>query len=203
MEHLQPTGAAAPAGKSFLTAMSDEVLIALIAGHDKDAMRVLFLRHSVRTYRFLLRLLGDAAAAEDMVSEVFIEVWRNASGFEGRSRVSTWILAIARFKAASSRRRKSFDQLEEGAVELIADPADDPESAAQKSKCGAILLDCLKELSPAHREILDLIYYHEQSVAEVARIVGVSENTVKTRAFYARKQMAQLMAARGVERACL
>jgi RNA polymerase sigma-70 factor (ECF subfamily) len=203
MKHHQPPGAAAPVGKPFLTAMSDEVLIALIAGHDKDAMRVLFLRHNVRTFRFLLRILGDAAVAEDMVSEVFIEVWRNAGGFEGRSRVSTWILAIARFKAASSRRRKTFDQLEKGTVELIEDPADDPESAAQKSKCGAILLDCLKELSPAHREILDLIYYHEQSVAEVARIVGVSENTVKTRAFYARKQMAQLMAARGVGRACL
>jgi RNA polymerase sigma-70 factor, ECF subfamily len=203
MKHHHLTGAADAVGKSFLTAMSDEILIALIAAHDKDAMRALFVRHNVRTFRFLLRIVGNAAAAQDLVSEVFIEVWRGAGRFEARSKVSTWILAIARFKAASSRRRKPVDQVEDGTVELIEDPADDPESVAQKSKRNAILRDCLKELSPAHREILDLIYYHEQSVAEVARIVGVSENTVKSRAYYARKQMAQLMAARGIERASL
>lgn len=181
--------------------MSDEVLIALIASQDRDAMHVLFVRYHVRVFRFLLRIVGNAAAAEDLANEVFIDIWRHAGRFEARSKASTWILAIAHYKAASSRRRKTFDQLDDGAAEFIEDPADGPEVSAQNNKRGAVLRECLAKLSPAHREVLDLIYYHEQSVAEVARIVGVSENTVKTRAFYARKQMAHLMAARGIEQA--
>jgi RNA polymerase sigma-70 factor, ECF subfamily len=200
MRHHDSTLAAESISRPFLTTMPDEVLIALIAAHDKDAMRVLFTRHNVPVFRFLRRILGDAAMAEDLVSDVFIDIWRHAGRFEARSKVSTWILAIARFKAASARRRKSFEQLDDGAVASIADTTDDPEAAMQRTTCGAVLRDCLKQLSPEHREILDLIYYHGQSVAEVSRIVGVPENTVKTRAFHARKRVAQLMAARGIDR---
>ena len=69
-------------------------------------MQVLFARHQVRVYRFVLRLVGNQAVAEDLISEVFLDVWRQADRFEGRSAVSTWLLAIARFKALSSMRRK-------------------------------------------------------------------------------------------------
>ena len=80
---------------------SDETLVALIAGRDKQALQRLFGRHHVRVYRFALRFLNDEAAAEDTVSEVFIDVWRQAERFEGRSQVTTWLLAIARNKALS------------------------------------------------------------------------------------------------------
>jgi RNA polymerase sigma-70 factor, ECF subfamily len=201
MRHHHPTPAAESAGRPFLTTMPDEILIALIAAQDRNAMRILFTRHNTRVYRFLLRFLGNAAAAEDLVSEVFLDIWRHAGRFESRSKVSTWILAIARFKAAGlRRRRRPCDQIDESAVEAIEDTTDDPELTAQKKKCGTILRECIKQLSPAHREILDLIYYQEQSVADVAQIVGVPENTVKTRAFQARKRIAKLMAARGIER---
>jgi RNA polymerase sigma-70 factor, ECF subfamily len=203
MQHRQPTLPARPVGDSLLTSMSDEILIALIAAQEKPAMRALFLRHKVRVFRFLLRLVGDAATADDLLSEVFIEVWRCASRFEARSKVSTWILAIARYKAASLRRRRRFEPLDDNAVALIEDADDDPETAVQKKNRAAVLGDCLKHLSPAHREVLDLIYYHEQSIPEVARIIGAPENTVKTRAFHARKRIAELMAARGIERAAL
>jgi RNA polymerase sigma-70 factor (ECF subfamily) len=162
-------------------------------------MHALFVRYHVRVFRFLTRLLGDAAAAEDLVSETFIEIWRHAAQFESRAKASTWILGIARHKAASARRQRSFAQLEDGEIESIKDPDDDPEMAAEKSKRNALLRDCLQRLSPAHREILDLIYYHEQSIAAAARIVGVPANTVKTRAHNARKRVAQLMAARGIQ----
>jgi RNA polymerase sigma-70 factor (ECF subfamily) len=202
-QHRHPMVAAEPVNKPFLTEISDEMLIALIAAHDRGAMGALFLRHKVRVFRFLARIVGDAARAEDLTSEVFIEVWRRAGQFQARSKVSTWILAIAHYKAASERRRKSCAQLDDSSIASIPDPLDDPEVAAQKSNCGAILRDCLKQLSPPHREIIDLIYYHGQSIPDVAKIVGVPENTVKTRAYYARKHIAQLMAARGVERAYL
>jgi RNA polymerase sigma-70 factor (ECF subfamily) len=185
--------------KPSAKAISDEALIASIAAHDKNAMHVLFVRHQVRVFRFLTRLLGDAVAAEDLVSETFIEIWRHAAQFESRAKASTWILGIARHKAASARRQRSFARLEDGAIELIKDPDDDPEMVAQKSKRNALLRECLQRLSPAHREILDLIYYHEQSIAAAALIVGVPANTVKTRAHNARRRVAQLMAARGVQ----
>jgi RNA polymerase sigma-70 factor, ECF subfamily len=181
----------------------DETLLARIAAQDAQAMRTLFVRYNVRVFRFLLRILNDAAAAEDLVNEVFIEIWRHAGRFEARSKASTWILAIARHKAASALRRRSFDRLDCGAYESIEDPAADPEFAAQENQRGAILRDCLAQLPPAHRQILDLIYYREQSFSEAARIVGAPRNTVKTRAYHARKRVAQLMAARGMERTCL
>jgi RNA polymerase sigma-70 factor, ECF subfamily len=188
---------------SSVKAISDEALIALIAVRAKNAMRLLFVRHRVRVFRFLLRLVDNAATAEDLVSETFIEIWRQAGRFEARSKASTWILGIARYKALSSLRQRHPDQLDDSVFELVADPMDDPETSAQKNKRAALLRDCLQQLPPAQREILDLIYYHEQSVADVARIIGVPENTVKTRAFHARKRVAALMAERGIERTSL
>lgn len=183
--------------------IADEALVALIAAGDKNAMRTLFMRHSARVFRFLLRIVDNAAAAEDLASETFIEVWRQAGRFEARSKASTWLLGIARHKALSSLRQRRFDQLDDGAFALVADQSDDPETDAQRHSRSAVLRDCLRQLPPAQRALLDLIYYHEQSIADVARIVGVPENTVKTRAFYARKRVAQLMAERGIERASL
>lgn len=204
MKHHQPALAVEAIRAPFLAPIPDEILIALIAAHDRNAMHRLYVRHSTRVFRFLMRLLGDAAAAEDLVSEVFIEVWRHAGQFEARSKALTWILAIARHKVSALRRRlPPCDQVGESAIATLEDPADDPERAAQKQTCGTIIRECLAQLSPAHREVLDLIYYQEQSIAEVAEIVGVPQNTVKTRAFHARKRIAQLIAARGIERLAL
>src|SRR5712691_9273191 len=86
---------------------SDEALIELIAEGDKRAMQVLYARHNVRVYRFIVRLTGNQSLAEDLVSEVFLDVWRQAEGFEAKSQVSTWLLAIARYKALSALRRRS------------------------------------------------------------------------------------------------
>src|SRR6202048_4550295 len=105
---------------------SDQVLVGLIAQGDKGAMQVLFGRHNVRVFRFLMRFVDGEATAEDLVSEVFIEVWRNAGQFEARSQVSTWLLSIARHKALSARRRRSTDELDDDVIELLEDPSANP-----------------------------------------------------------------------------
>jgi RNA polymerase sigma-70 factor, ECF subfamily len=179
---------------------SDEDLIGRIAQGDRLAMQVLFARHQVRLYRFVLRFVRSQSAAEDVVSEVFLDVWRQADRFERRSAVSTWLLAIARFKALSSMRRKPDEELDEETAGAIEDGSDDPEVSVQKKDKGEALRACLQKLSPEHREVIDLVYYHEQSVEDVARIVGIPEATVKTRMFYARKQMSKLLKAAGVDR---
>jgi RNA polymerase sigma-70 factor (ECF subfamily) len=183
-----------------MQATADEVLIGRIASGDRLAMQVLFARHHVRVYRFVLRLVRDESTAEDLISEVFLDVWRQAGRFEGRSAVSTWLLAIARFKALSALRRRPDEELDEEAVAGIEDPSDSPETALEKKDKSAIIRKCLTGLSAEHREIIDLVYYHEKSVEEVALIVGIPENTVKTRMFYARKRLADLLKAEGIER---
>jgi RNA polymerase sigma-70 factor, ECF subfamily len=183
-----------------MQATSDEVLIGRIASGDRLAMQVLFARHHVRVYRFVLRVVRDQTKAEDLISEVFLDVWRQADRFEGRSAVSTWLLAIARFKALSALRRRPDEELDEKAAEAIEDPSDDPEETLAKKDKSAVIRKCLEGLSADHREIIDLVYYHEKSVEEVAEIVGIPENTVKTRMFYARKKLAELLKAAGIER---
>ena len=179
---------------------SDEILIGRIAQGDRLAMQVLFARHQVRVYRFVLRLVGSPAVAEDLISEVFRDVWRQANRFEGRSAVSTWLLAIARFKALSSMRRKPDEELDEEAASAVEDTADDPEITIQKKDKGTALRKCMQALSPEHREVIDLVYYHEKSVEEVAKIIGIPEATVKTRVFYARKKLSELLKAAGIDR---
>ncbi|MBV9968460.1 MAG: sigma-70 family RNA polymerase sigma factor [Xanthobacteraceae bacterium] len=182
------------------TAASDDVLIGRIAQGDRLAMQVLFARHHVRVYRFVLRLVRNEAAAEDLISEVFLDVWRQADRFEGRSTVSTWLLAIARFKALSSMRRKPDEELDEETAATIEDASDSPEISLQKKDKSEVLRGCLQQLSLEHREVIDLVYYHEKSVEEVAEIVGIPEATVKTRMFYARKKLSELLKAAGMDR---
>ena len=120
----------------MMQATSDEALIARIASGDRLAMQVLFARHHVRVYRFVLRLVRDRSKAEDLISEVFLDVWRQADRFEGRSTVLTWLLAIARFKALSALRRKPEEGLDEDAALEIEDLADNPEVTLRR-KTGA------------------------------------------------------------------
>jgi RNA polymerase sigma-70 factor (ECF subfamily) len=177
---------------------SDAALIQSIAAGDRSAMRILFARHNVRIYRFLLRFVADRSTAEDLVSEVFLDVWCQAAKFQGRSLVGTWLLAIARNKALSAMRRRPTEELDEDAAAGIGDPSNDPEATMQNRQKADVLANCLRRLSAAHREVIDLVYYHEKSIDEVAKIIGVPQNTVKTRMFYARKQIAELLAAQGI-----
>src|SRR5262249_14648440 len=140
------------------------------------------------------------AVAEDLTSEVFLSVWRQADRFEARSALSTWLLAIARYKALAELRRSNDVSSDEETVE-ISDPADDPQAVFESKHRGEILRRCLAQLSREHREIIDLVYYHEKSVQEVAAIVGIPSNTVKTRMFYARRKLSELLAAEGVAEA--
>jgi RNA polymerase sigma-70 factor, ECF subfamily len=171
---------------------SDEALVARVAQNDRRALQLLFGRHRQRVYRFALRLVGNAATAEDIVNEVFLELWRRAASFERRAQLSTWLLAITRNKALSALRVRVDQPLDEAMAEAMPDPRINAEDSLQASERNALVRRCLERLSPAHREVIDLVYYHEKSVDEVAAIIGVPAATVKTRMFYARKRLAEL-----------
>jgi len=162
----------------------------------------LFIRHNVRVFRFVLGKVKDRTLAEDLVGEIFLEVLRNAHRFAGRSSLSTWLLAIARFKAISAmKRRKVHFDLDEAVN--VEDPTENPETTARTNDRNEKLRVCLNRLSPNHREILDLVYYHEEPIESVAKIVGIPLSTVKTRMFYARKHLAKLLMTSGVDHAAI
>jgi RNA polymerase sigma-70 factor (ECF subfamily) len=179
---------------------SDEVLIAKIAQGDRLAMEALFARYRVRVFRFVLRMVRNDATAEDLNSDVFLDVWRQAGTFEGRSAVSTWIFSIARYKALTVLQRRPEEELDVERADAIEDQADDPEVTLAKKDKAAVLRQCLVKLSAEHREIVNLVYYQHKSVEEVAGIVGIPEATVKTRMFYARKKLSELLSEQGIER---
>jgi RNA polymerase sigma-70 factor (ECF subfamily) len=170
---------------------SDEMLVTRIAAGDKLAMQVLFARHRASVYRWLLRFVGNETVAEDLLSDVFFDVWQQAGRFEGRAAVTTWLLSIARFKALSARRRRTHAELDETIEATVVDSADNPEIALQKKSRGELVRTALMKLSPHHREIIDLVYYHEKSIEDCALILGIPAATVKTRMFYARKKLAE------------
>ena len=143
--------------------------------------------------------MRDASVAEDLASQVFLDVWRTARQFEGRSQVSTWLLSIARFKALTALRQRRHEDIDQEVMLDIADEADTPEASLDRSNTSAILRACVARLSPAHREIINLVYYHEKTVEEVGIIIGIPQSTVKTRMFYARKQLAEMLRGAGVD----
>ena len=178
---------------------SDAAFLLMVARGDRHAMRMLFARHKVRVYRYALRLTNDDAIAQDIVNEVFLVVWRRAGRFEGRSEVATWLLAIARNLVATTLKRRPVQSLDRRIVDSVADPADDPEVVMGKLQESSILAACLNKLSPPHREIIDLVYYREKSIKEVAEVIGIPRSTVKTRMFYARNEIAGLLKQCGVD----
>jgi RNA polymerase sigma-70 factor, ECF subfamily len=107
-------------------AQSDE---ALMKAGDQSAMRTLYLRHNASVFRFIARTLNDAGRAEDLVSEVFIDVWSQADHFQGRSQVLTWILSIARHKALSAllaQRRRGIAEIDDTAWNSLRIPPTRP-----------------------------------------------------------------------------
>src|SRR5262249_16312547 len=108
---------------------TDEELVQSIAGGDKFAMQILFIRQRDKINRFIHRFTRDEGLAEDALSEVFLDVWRKAGSFEGGCQVATWLLAIARNKTLALLRQRKFVALDETEAGSIEDPADNPESA--------------------------------------------------------------------------
>ncbi len=177
----------------------DRALMARVATGDRQAIRILFERYQLKVYRFVLRLVANNATAEDVVSEVFLELWRHAAEFEGRAQLSTWILAIARNKAMSALRSRIDQPLDDAAAEAIPDLSATADILLDESRRSAALRYCLQQLPAAQREIIDLVYYHGKSVEEVAAIVGIPAATVKTRMFYARKRLSEYLRDVGIE----
>ncbi|MDX8455093.1 sigma-70 family RNA polymerase sigma factor [Mesorhizobium sp. VK9D] len=179
---------------------TDRALVDRVAKGDRAAVRLLFMRHHARIYRFVARQTGSEMMADDIANEVFLELWKQAPSFEGRSEVSTWLLGIARFKALSSLRKKKEDWIDDDDAAQVPDGADTPEVVTMKEDKAAALRRFVDALPEEHRTVIDLAYYHGQSVTEIGEVLGIPVATVKTRMFYARKKLGEALKAAGYDR---
>ena len=190
-----------PGGLNAHAEGAEAKLIAAIAGGDRQAVRHLYGLTHMRLFRDLVRQLRNEAIAEEVMNEVYLAVWQNAARYEARSAPMTWMLSIAHNKAISTlRKRRETAGVDQEASEQIADDSDTPEVSLQKLDKAQTIRACVDRLSADHRAVMDLVYYQERSVAEVAEIMSVPEATVKTRMFYARKKLSELLLAAGVDR---
>lgn len=189
-----------PVAATSAAQQTDRELVERVAGGDRAAVRLLFMRHHARVYRFAARQTGSEMMADDIANEVFLELWRQAPAFQGRSEVSTWLLGIARFKALSALRKRKEDAIDEDQAAAIPDTGDTPEVAVMKDDKATALKRMVNALPEEHRTVIDLAYYHAKSVAEIAEVLQIPVATVKTRMFYARKKLGEALQAAGFER---
>ncbi len=158
---------------------TDRELVGRVAAGDRAAVRLLFMRHHARIYRFVARQTGSESMADDIANEVFLELWRQAPAFEGRSEVSTWLLGIARFKALSALRKRKEEWIDDEDAAAVPDDADTPEVAVMKDDKAAALKKMVSALPEEHRTVIDLAYYHGKSVTEIGDILGIPVATGK------------------------
>lgn len=180
--------------------LSDEVLLEQIGQGDQQAFSQLYLRYQPRLVKYCARVLrDDMAQAADLVDEAMFDVWRSAESFAGRSKPSTWIYSIARNKMISWLRKTSELSLEdESILESLVDPSATPHEELAMDDMKQHLLRLMDQLTEEHREVIKWTYFEDKSVKEVAELLDISENTVKTRMFYARKRLAQLLEKAGI-----
>jgi len=174
--------------------LDDATLLAQIAATgDKAAMKALYDRHSDTLYRFLRARLGDSFEAADVVQETFLEIWRTAARFEGRSAVRTWIFGIARNKAVDRMRRGAREVLAEP-DDAVPDQAPDPEAVAMAASDASRLRACIGRLSDTHRSAIHLAFWRELPYGEIAEIEGVPVGTIKTRVLHAKRLLMHCLA---------
>nr|WP_255719391.1 sigma-70 family RNA polymerase sigma factor [Pelomonas sp. P8] len=169
--------------------------MALLAGvkrgrrADFDA---LYRLYHPRLWRFLGHMLRQHDAIEEVLNDTLLVVWQRADSFDGRSKLSTWIFGIAYRKALKALSRPDLPIDEDEAPET-ADPGPGPAEQFTLVQVRGRLLEAMAELSPEHRAVVELCYFHDMAHAEIAEVVGCPAETVKTRMFYARRRLRQLL----------
>lgn len=174
----------------------DKQLLAAIAGGDMDAITVFYQRHEARVYRYAMAKVGDSFAASDILNDVMMQVWRAAAKFEGRAKVTTWLLGIAHNKVVDHWRKvgaREYTELDDSMEDESATGAN-PAQATEAASDGKLLHACMAKLKPEHREILHLVFFEELGYSEIAGIINVPEGTVKSRVFHARNLMKKQLA---------
>ena len=171
-------------------------LLDLVAAGNQNAFEELYRLLSRRVYAFVRRMIENSEAADEIMVDTMYEVWRTAGRFRGDSRVTTWILGIARNKVLMAMRSSPKGQHED--IDDFADILDseipDAFAALAEKQTQEVIQRCMQRLSEKHRECVHLTHFEDMSMPEVAATLGIPEGTVKSRLSHARAQLAACVA---------
>ncbi len=165
--------------------------MAAVARGEQPAFEQLYTLYEKRVFQYVCTLVYDVALAEEVVGDTMLAVWKGASTFTHTSRVSTWIFGIARHKALDAIRRTGRRQREVDLDDIhdLADPHDNPAEGVMRDQVSAITQRAVAALTQEHQEILRLVFYEELPYDEIAALLGIPVNTVKTRVYYAKQRL--------------
>lgn len=178
-----------------MTAQDPKTLLRDIANGDKTAMAALYRQMEQPLYRFICVKLNDPFEANDILHEVFMDVWRSADKFEGRSAVKTWLFAIAYRKTMDRFRKTKRVVLTDEMPDLADDSASQFDILAAGEESQHIRF-CLEELSLEHRQAIELAFYDDMTYREIADVSATAEGTVKTRIFHAKQLLKRCLSGR-------
>jgi len=167
-------------------------LMARIARRDFRAFEELYRAYHPRLTRFLITMTRRPPLVEEVLNDTMMVVWNRPERFNGSSRLSTWIFAIAYRTALSALRRQDQPVEDKDADQRpAAEPG--PERQLADRQLEAVLLGALDDLSSDHRAVVDLTYFHDMGYREIAQIMDCPVDTVKTRMFHARRHLKRIL----------
>ncbi len=165
---------------------ADHQLLNRIASGDEQAMSRFYDQFHSIVYNFALRRMREPSDAAEVLNQVMLEVWRTAHRFEGRSKVSTWLLGITNFKIIDALRKIGRHEGDE----IPADMTDENDQTALDSialsENAAFIRRCMEKLSDAHQQVVHLAFFEDLSYSEIGEIADCPEGTVKTRMYHAK-----------------
>lgn len=173
--------------KDNFDSLKDPELIRWVAAGDIEAFGVLCKRYEPRVRRYLASQSLQREDIEEIFDDVMVVVWQTASRFNGTSKLSTWILGIAHFKALKVGRRTR--PINNGGDSPDGVETRDPERIVSAAEIAERIRQAVANLPSELRVVMELTYFHEQSQAEIAEILKCPVNTVKTRMFRARQRL--------------
>jgi RNA polymerase sigma-70 factor (ECF subfamily) len=180
---------ARPAAAIRFSTLSDEEIVARVLDGDKPLFEVLMRRHNERVYRAARAIVRDDHEAEDVMQDAYVRAYSHLAQFDGRAKFSTWLTKIAVYEAlARAKRQGRYEQLDDHSLERLmpTTPPPDPERQAFGRELAALVESAVDNLADGYREVFMLREIEGFSTAEVAQILDVSEDVVKTRLSRAR-----------------
>ena len=178
----------------------DATLLRRIGQGDEDAMAAFYRQHGRVVFAQVLLVAGDRALAEEIVQDTMLAVWRGADAFRGGSTVRSWVIAIARRRTRDRLRGHRLRVVDDAFLADQPGPGPGTEAIALDRAELADVMGAIRQLAPAHREVLGLAFGSGLSLPEVAGVLELPVGTVKTRLTAARTALNAILEQRGQNR---
>lgn len=178
----------------------DRALLRAMATGDRDALAELYERHGRAVFAHLVLVTNDRSLSEEILQDTMLAAWRGAARFRGESAVRSWLVAIARRQARDRLRRHRLTIVDDQSLAETAASDAEPEQHTLRRAETAAVADAIGELSPAHREVLSLLFGADLTLSETAALLDVPLGTVKSRLSAARVALTRAMNQRGYAR---